>query len=119
MIVYGVLSEVSIGKMFVAGVIPGIMIAFGFALMIWLYATFRPQAIMVDPARIEVDEGPGMPTGEMLAKSLPIAALVVLILGGPLHRLLHPDRGRAPWARRRAGHRAGPPPAHLAQFCGS
>ncbi len=30
MIVYGVLSEVSIGKMFVAGVIPGIIIALGF-----------------------------------------------------------------------------------------
>ncbi len=82
MIVYGVLSEVSIGKMFVAGVIPGIMIAFGFALMIWLYATFRPQAIMVDPSKPDTDDEPLMSTREMLVKSVPIAALVVLILGG-------------------------------------
>ncbi len=82
MIVYGVLSEVSIGKMFVAGVIPGLMIAFGFVLMIWLYARFRPQAIMTDPSTTGIDEGPTMSTSEMLAKSVPIATLVVLILGG-------------------------------------
>jgi tripartite ATP-independent transporter DctM subunit len=82
MIVYGVLSEVSIGKMFIAGIIPGVMIAFGFALMIWLYATFRPQAIMADPALAQADDVPPMPVGEMIAKSVPIAALVVLILGG-------------------------------------
>lgn len=82
MIVYGVLSEVSIGKMFVAGVIPGIMIAIGFAMMIWLYATFWPQKIMVDSNRAESDDERVMGLGEMAAKSVPIAALVILILGG-------------------------------------
>lgn len=82
MIVYGVLSEVSIGKMFVAGVIPGVIIALGFTVMIWLYATFRPGRIFVDSGHSADDEDAAMGTGEMLAKSVPIAFLVTLILGG-------------------------------------
>lgn len=82
MIVYGVLSEVSIGKMFVAGVIPGIMIAIGFAVMIWVYATVWPHKMMVDPSKIDDDSAPVMSGMEMMVKSVPIAALVVLILGG-------------------------------------
>ncbi len=82
MIVYGVLSEVSIGKMFVAGVIPGVIIALGFTIMIWVYATVWPHKIFVDAGTSDVEDVPPMPVGEMLAKSVPIACLVVLILGG-------------------------------------
>jgi tripartite ATP-independent transporter DctM subunit len=81
MIVYGVLAEVSIGKMFVAGVIPGIIIALGFALMIWAYATFFPDRIMTRATQPELSQR-AMPAGEMAGKSVPIMALVVLILGG-------------------------------------
>jgi C4-dicarboxylate transporter, DctM subunit len=81
MIIYGVLAEVSIGKMFVAGVIPGVTIAFGFALMIFLYATFRPEAVMVG-GRERVVEESSMAPAEMAAKLIPIASLVALILGG-------------------------------------
>jgi tripartite ATP-independent transporter DctM subunit len=81
MIVYGVLAEVSIGNMFIAGVIPGIIIAIGFAVMIWIYAAFFPERIMTRVAQPELSQR-AMPTGEMIGKSVPIMALVVLILGG-------------------------------------
>jgi tripartite ATP-independent transporter DctM subunit len=81
MIVYGVLAEVSIGNMFIAGVIPGVIIAVGFAVMIWIYAAFFPQRIMVRATQPELSQR-AMPTGEMAVKSLPIMALVALILGG-------------------------------------
>jgi C4-dicarboxylate transporter, DctM subunit len=81
MIIYGVLAEVSIGKMFVAGVIPGVTIAIGFAVMIFCYATFRPEAVMVGGQAHVVDER-AMPLSEMVAKLVPIASLVALILGG-------------------------------------
>jgi tripartite ATP-independent transporter DctM subunit len=81
MIVYGVLAEVSIGKMFIAGVIPGIMIALGFALMIWVTAVFFPHRIMAPTAAAAPAERV-MPPGEMAVKAVPIMALVVLILGG-------------------------------------
>ncbi len=81
MIVYGVLAEVSIGSMFIAGVIPGIIIAVGFAVMIWVYASFFPDRIMTRRTDPEFSQR-AMPTGEMVGKSVPIMALVVLILGG-------------------------------------
>jgi C4-dicarboxylate transporter, DctM subunit len=81
MIIYGVLAEVSIGKMFVAGVIPGVAIALGFAVMIFLYATFRPEAVMVGGRNRPVDDTT-MSVGEMAGKLVPIASLVALILGG-------------------------------------
>jgi len=81
MIVYGVLAEVSIGKMFIAGVIPGIIIALGFAIMIWVTATFFPDRIMARVAQAAPSQ-PAMPTSELLLKSVPIMSLVALILGG-------------------------------------
>ncbi len=82
MIVYGVLAEVSIGKMFIAGVIPGLLIAGGFALMIWGYATFFPHRIMAAAGPAPEVSDRAMPAGEMALKSIPIMSLVVLILGG-------------------------------------
>lgn len=82
MIVYGVLAEVSIGAMFIAGIIPGILIAGGFVLMIWATATFFPGRIMAAEGPPAALSGRVMPASEMAAKSVPIALLVALILGG-------------------------------------
>jgi C4-dicarboxylate transporter DctM subunit len=84
MIIYGVLAEVSIGKMFLAGILPGILIALGFIAMIFAMATLRPRWVLVDPAksaRIR-DAAPAMSASEMALKAVPIMALVGLILGG-------------------------------------
>ncbi len=45
MIIYGVLAEVSIGRLFIAGIIPGLIMASAFMLMIWLMARFRPHLV--------------------------------------------------------------------------
>jgi len=82
MIVYGVLAEVSIGKMFIAGVIPGVLLAFGFIAMIWVYARFFPHRITAEGARLREISAAPMPGREMAAKSVPILSLVALILGG-------------------------------------
>ena len=81
MIVYGVLAEVSIGAMFIAGVIPGLIIALGFVVMIWVYASFFPHRIMAATPAEAVD-APMMSGADMMAKALPILSLVALILGG-------------------------------------
>ncbi|MBM3587176.1 MAG: TRAP transporter large permease [Alphaproteobacteria bacterium] len=82
MIVYGVLAEVSIGAMFIAGAIPGLIIAIAFTIMIWCYARFAPQRIMSAAASNEIADDKPMGAAEMLSKSLPIMSLVVVILGG-------------------------------------
>lgn len=43
MIIYGVLVEQSIGQLFIAGILPGIMLAFLFMVYIWLAVAYRPE----------------------------------------------------------------------------
>ncbi|WP_029032024.1 TRAP transporter large permease [Salinarimonas rosea] len=86
LIIYGVLAEVSIGGMFIAGIIPGLMLAGGFVVLLILTAAVFPRFVMSDPAgsrerRLDTG-GPSMTVGTMIAKLTPIVALVVLVLGG-------------------------------------
>jgi tripartite ATP-independent transporter DctM subunit len=84
MIIYGVLAEVSIGKMFIAGVIPGLLMALGFAAMIFLTATFAPHRVLADPTRDAAESAheTAMGGAEMARKAVPILLLVVLVLAG-------------------------------------
>jgi C4-dicarboxylate transporter, DctM subunit len=80
LIIYGVLAEVSIGALFLAAVLPGILLATAFAvavvLMAWLWPSFVGN---VDRnARIEGDAS----ALAVLAGLVPVVALIVLVLGG-------------------------------------
>lgn len=86
MIIYGVLAEQSIGTLFIAGVIPGFLLAIVFTAMIMLMARFTPgtvfdlqkQAAMARHQEVDIT----LTGGQMVAKILPIALLVALVLGG-------------------------------------
>lgn len=86
MIIYGVLAEQSIGTLFIAGVIPGFLLAIVFAVMIMLMARFTPgrvfdlqkQAELARQRQIDIT----LTGSQMASKLLPIAALVALVLGG-------------------------------------
>jgi tripartite ATP-independent transporter DctM subunit len=43
-IIYGILSEQSIGKLFVAGVVPGLVLAFLFCLAVYVWTFFNPTS---------------------------------------------------------------------------
>ncbi len=43
-IVYGILSEQSIGKLFIAGVVPGLILATLFIGAVWIWARFHPTS---------------------------------------------------------------------------
>ena len=86
LIIYGVLAEVSIGGMFLAGIVPGLLLAFGFVAMLVALTVFFPGFVLTDPAaarerRLDREFTP-MPLGTMIAKLIPIVALVILVLGG-------------------------------------
>jgi tripartite ATP-independent transporter DctM subunit len=86
MIIYGVLAEQSIGKLFIAGVIPGFFLAFTFAAMIMLMARFTPGRVFDLQKHAQLSrqqESEVSLTGiQMVSKLVPIAALVLLVLGG-------------------------------------
>ncbi|GGB36312.1 C4-dicarboxylate ABC transporter permease [Tistrella bauzanensis] len=76
LIIYGVLTETSIGSLFMAGVVPGILTAAGYVTVILLWVKRRPD---IAPA------APKPPRAERVASIRPVwpaAVLVGLVLGG-------------------------------------
>lgn len=86
LIIYGVLAEQSIGTLFIAGIIPGFVMAAAFAIMIMLMARFTPGLVfdLKRQAAMAAERSTArlLTTAEMLSKLVPIAALVALVLGG-------------------------------------
>ena len=80
LILYGLLTEQSVGDLFIAGVIPGLLLALGFGLGIFalahLWPSFLGTGISTDP-----DAGK-LSARDLLARSLPLATLIGLVLGG-------------------------------------
>ncbi len=75
-IFYGVMTETSIGALFMAGVIPGILVATTFSVIIWVRCLLRPE---LGP------RGPAVSWGERmrsLTGLLPILAIFTLVIGG-------------------------------------
>ncbi|VBB47432.1 TRAP-type C4-dicarboxylate transport system, large permease component [uncultured Desulfatiglans sp.] len=43
LIIYGILTEQSIGSLFIAGIVPGLFITFLFMVAIWIYCLWKPE----------------------------------------------------------------------------
>jgi tripartite ATP-independent transporter DctM subunit len=81
LIIYGVLAEVSIGALFLAAVLPGILLAVAFAVGVMLMAWLTPGFVghVKRDASAEQD---GAGALEVLFGLVPVVALIVLVLGG-------------------------------------
>ena len=82
LILYGIIAEVSIGALFTAGILPGIILSMLFVLTIWLLIRFAPGFVGNTGVPSEAAAAPPMPASEMALKSLPILLLIVVVLGG-------------------------------------
>lgn len=84
LIIYGIVAEVSIGKLFAAGIVPGILMALMFALLITVMIRIYPQFVgtgsAIGEGGDEVDNV--MSAREKFYKITPIIGLVVIVLGG-------------------------------------
>lgn len=80
LIVYGFLAEQSVGILFIAAVIPGLILAFSFALLILAMATWRPQ--WIGDVKVEPDAGSDESVLSASLKLFPILSLVALVIGG-------------------------------------
>ena len=80
LILYGLLTEQSVGDLFIAGVIPGLLLATIFAMGILGMAYFKPKLL---GENITFDDETGRLTSrELIVKGLPLSALIGLVLGG-------------------------------------
>jgi len=81
LIIFGILSEQSIGDLFIAGIVPGLVLAAAYCVLIWIMARYFPEKVG-SPEALNT-ERPAMMTGLQAAqKSLPIILLIALVLGG-------------------------------------
>ncbi|TKT69228.1 TRAP transporter large permease [Aquamicrobium sp. LC103] len=78
LIVWAILTEASVGKLFIAGVLPGIILAIMFAAYCVVHARMRPDVAPNPPAAEDITP---LARGEIFG-ALGIFALVVLVIGG-------------------------------------
>jgi tripartite ATP-independent transporter DctM subunit len=80
LIIYGVLAEVSIGALFLAAVLPGILLAAAFAIGVVAMAWLAPS--FVGHVRRDAASEQGGAALGVVAGLVPVVALIVLVLGG-------------------------------------
>jgi len=78
LILYAVLTEQSVGTLFIAGIIPGLVLALAYSIAIVLLATYA-KGFVGDVTRTDL---PKLTAGETVVKLLPITVLIGLVLGG-------------------------------------
>lgn len=80
LILFGIIAEVSIGQLFTAGIIPGLLMSTAFMLLIAAMVRFRPSFVFA------AGERPEMPSRIPLLRQAgmigPVVALILLVLGG-------------------------------------
>ncbi|WP_163264169.1 TRAP transporter large permease [Chelativorans alearense] len=93
MIIYAVLAEESVGRMFLAGVGPGILLALLFSATILILATWRKSSVFErESGDVEMEPEAVLAT---VAKAIPIVALVTLVLGGLYGGFFNPTEAGA------------------------
>lgn len=76
MIVYGVAADVSISRLFIAGVLPGVLLASLFMGYIAIWALFNPEKVPKSPERFTF-----LQKIHQSRSLLPVIALIVVVLG--------------------------------------
>lgn len=84
MILYGFLANQSVGAMFTAGIVPGLLLALAYSAGIIVMAYAFPSSVFVggDGADASADDEARMSFAEMLLKMGPALLLIVICLGG-------------------------------------
>ncbi len=87
LIVYGILTEESIGDLFIAGIVPGLLTVFLYIAVIWLVARFKPEMAP------RADKATWMVRWRTLSKVWAVIALFFLIIGGISFGVFTPTEG--------------------------
>jgi tripartite ATP-independent transporter DctM subunit len=89
LVIYAILTEQNIAKLFLAAFVPGMLAALGYMIVIAIYARLRPQ---------DVGSLPPMPMKERIAATIkvwPVMVIFVAVVGGIYSGLFTPTEGAA------------------------
>ena len=98
MIVWGILTEQSIGQLFAAGIFPGLLLAFLFIVYIFGFALLRPAAVGIGSGIEETAGKSGsddeeVSTLQFLVSLVGIILVIVAVLGGIWFGIFTPTEG--------------------------
>jgi C4-dicarboxylate transporter DctM subunit len=79
LIIYAFVAEQSVGHMFIAGIIPGLLLTFAYILAILLMGKFWPS--FIGEEALQSEDKP-LSYFEILDKTVPITVLIIIVLGG-------------------------------------
>lgn len=82
MILYGFLANQSVGDLFTAGIVPGLLLASMYSVGIVLMAWLWPRSVYEGGQVQTPDPGALMPAGTLVLKLLPSVLLIASVLGG-------------------------------------
>lgn len=93
-IVFGVIAQESVGRLFIAGIGPGLLLAAAFIVAIAIIVRIRPviQTVEGDAGHETI---PPETASSLLAKGVPIFVLIALVLGGIYGGLFTPTEAGA------------------------
>lgn len=94
LIIYGLIAEESVGKLFIAAIVPGLMLAFAFALGIYAMARLTP-ALVTGNEPLKVAPADQLSFGEATLKLAPIVLLVAAVIGGIYGGIFSPTEAAA------------------------
>jgi tripartite ATP-independent transporter DctM subunit len=95
LIIYAIVAEQSVGEMFMAGFIPGILLATAFVLGILVMTYVSPNFIGGPTTLSEEDISPAISGWEIIKLLIPVAMLVVVVLGGIYSGWFSPEEAGA------------------------
>ena len=82
MILYGFLANQSVGDLFTAGIVPGLVLALAYSVGIVLMATFWPRSVYESASRPAFGRESLLSPLTLLRKLAPSVVLIVAVLGG-------------------------------------
>lgn len=99
LIIFAIIAERSVEEMFIAGFIPGVLLAVAYGLGIVVAARFFPKYVggnALTGAKAAIsEEEPLLPVGQILRLMAPVLALVLLVLGGIYSGWFSPEEAGA------------------------
>ena len=81
MIIWAILTEISIGALFIAGLLPGVLLALFFVIYCIVSAKLNPEKAPPCPASFDDDISPAQRKSEMIS-GIAILSLIGIVIGG-------------------------------------